>query len=253
MVEAPGRRDAQRHGILCRVVYNRGNGVAWRMVEAMFELPLFPLNTVLFPGMPLHLHIFEERYQQMIGRCLQTHEPFGVVLIEEGVEALGPLAKPHRIGCTARIVQTDPLDDGRMNILAVGEERFRILALDDSHPYLVGQVEPYPLANQHPPTLTQTARRLRALVRRYLDALAEADLIEFETGQLPQDPLALAYLAATILQVAPAQKQALLTADSASRFLADLYALYRHELALLAALLANPDEDALEVGPFTLN
>ena len=67
----------------------------------MFELPLFPLNIVLFPGMPLSLHIFEDRYKLLIGKCLQERQPFGVVLIKKGIEALGPLAEPHHIGCTA--------------------------------------------------------------------------------------------------------------------------------------------------------
>ena len=86
----------------------------------MFELPLFPLNTVLFPGMPLPLHIFEDRYKQMINNCLEEKEPFGVVLIRNGKEALGPLAQPHSIGCTARIVEVQKLSDGRMNITSVG-------------------------------------------------------------------------------------------------------------------------------------
>jgi uncharacterized protein len=94
-----------------------------------FDLPLFPLNTVLFPGMPLTLHIFEERYKLMIERCLEHRQPFGVVLIRYGKEALGSLADPHRIGCTARILDVQPLSEGRMNISALGQKRFRILEL----------------------------------------------------------------------------------------------------------------------------
>ena len=58
----------------------------------MITLPLFPLNTVLFPGIPVHLHIFEERYKEMISQCLEARVPFGVVLIKSGPEALGPAA-----------------------------------------------------------------------------------------------------------------------------------------------------------------
>lgn len=86
----------------------------------MYELPLFPLNTVLFPGTPIQLHIFEDRYLKMINRCIEEHKPFGVVLIEEGSEAFGPLAKPYRIGCTALIAKVEKLEDGRINITAVG-------------------------------------------------------------------------------------------------------------------------------------
>ncbi len=78
----------------------------------MFEIPLFPLNTVLFPGTPIHLHIFEERYKQMINLCLQEQRPFGVVLIRNGMEALGPLAEPFHIGCTAEIAHVERLEDG---------------------------------------------------------------------------------------------------------------------------------------------
>ena len=106
----------------------------------MFELPLFPLNTVLFPGMPINLHIFEPRYKLMIEQCIQNDEPFGVVLIHKGTEASGPLAEPHPIGCTAQITQVERLDDGRMNILAVGGERFQIRSLNLFEPYLVGTV-----------------------------------------------------------------------------------------------------------------
>ena len=87
----------------------------------MFELRLFPLNTVLFPKMPLPLHIFEERYKLMITECMEADEPFGVVLIEEGSKAFGPLAQPHAVGCTARVVQVESLEDGRMNIITIGQ------------------------------------------------------------------------------------------------------------------------------------
>ena len=92
----------------------------------MNALPLFPLNTVLFPGMPLGLYIFEERYKLMMAQCLQEEQPFGVVLIAQGKEAMGPAAEPHPVGCTAVITEVQKLNDGRMNIVAVGQERFHI-------------------------------------------------------------------------------------------------------------------------------
>src|SRR3954466_6437378 len=97
----------------------------------MFELPLFPLNTVLFPGMPLNLHIFEERYKLMIGRCIEANQPFGAVLIKRGseVSGLGKAAEPFSIGCTVQITQVQSLGAGRMNISVVGKERFQIFSL----------------------------------------------------------------------------------------------------------------------------
>jgi len=90
------------------------------------EIPLFPLNTVLFPGGPLPLRIFEARYIDLIGRCLRDDAGFGVVLIREGVEAGGP-ALTCDVGTYARIVDFSQQPDGLLGIRAQGERRFRIL------------------------------------------------------------------------------------------------------------------------------
>ena len=107
------------------------------------ELPLFPLEqVVLFPGMPLPLRVFEERYKVMIGACQVTDQTFGVVLIRAGRE-VGEPAEPERVGCTARMLRIDRLPDGQMNILSVGEQRFRLLRPARVMPegYLMGDVE----------------------------------------------------------------------------------------------------------------
>ena len=104
------------------------------------SLPLFPLNLVLFPGMPLPLHIFEERYKAMIGQCLDTEQPFGVLLIKEGLE-VGEPADPFMIGTSARIVRVEQLDDGRMNMLTQGERRFQVMEITQKVPHLVGQIQ----------------------------------------------------------------------------------------------------------------
>jgi Lon protease-like protein len=104
------------------------------------NLPLFPLNTVLFPGAELPLHIFEPRYRQMIGQCIEQEAPFGVVLIRSGPE-VGGAAEPRRVGVTARITRVERLPDGRMNIISIGQDRFRILDTSTDLPYLTGDVE----------------------------------------------------------------------------------------------------------------
>ena len=88
-------------------------------------IPLFPLNTVLFPGGPLKLRIFEPRYVDMIGRCMREDIGFGVALIVEGVEAGGP-ARTGNVGTLARIVDFEQLKGGLLGITAHGRERFRI-------------------------------------------------------------------------------------------------------------------------------
>lgn len=206
----------------------------------MLEIPLFPLNTVLFPGMPISLHIFEERYKLMIQDCLAENLTFGVVLIAEGAEAHGRLATPHPIGCTAQITQVEKLAGGRLNIVAVGKNRFRIETLDDSQPYLRGRVALYPLENHTPEALQEPDAYLRRWVARYLKMLESAGQTTIDMQRMPQDALTFAYLAATLIQVPPAQKQPLLAAPSAGAFMQDLRELYRREVALLRTLLEQP-------------
>ena len=111
------------------------------MKTTHIELPLFPLHSVLCPGVALPLHIFEERYRLMVGRCIERSEPFGVVLIREGNE-VGPLVgRLADVGTTAVIREAGQYPDGRMDIMTVGGQRFRIHELDeDREPYLLGNV-----------------------------------------------------------------------------------------------------------------
>lgn len=109
--------------------------------DDLIELPLFPLNNVvLFPGMKLPLHIFEERYRNMIGACSDHDTPFGILLIKEGQE-VGEPAEPFTVGTTARITQVERLEDGRMNILTQGERRFEVVEVIQQVPHLVGLVK----------------------------------------------------------------------------------------------------------------
>ena len=89
------------------------------------KLPLFPLNTVLFPGAILPLHIFEERYKLMIARCIEERRPFGILLIRKGYE-VGDTAEPFDVGTTAHIARVDELEEGKMNLVCLGGKRFRI-------------------------------------------------------------------------------------------------------------------------------
>lgn len=215
------------------------------------DLPLFPLNTVLFPGMPLTLHIFEERYKLMIEHCLEPRQPFGVVLIRHGKEAFGSFAEPHRIGCTARILDVQPLSEGRMNIIALGQKRFRIQELSHDKPYLVGSVELFPLVETHKPLLDRTGRKLRPWVKRYMEILTRLSDVNLDPQHLPNDPLVLAYLAAVLLQVPPDKKQELLSTERAVDLLSDMYKLYRREVALLQAMFLEADVE--NVGRFSIN
>lgn len=217
----------------------------------MYELALFPLNTVLFPSTPIQLHIFENRYKQMIGECITEQKPFGVVLIRRGDEALGALADPHMIGCTASIIEVERLEQGRLNITAIGKDRFRILSLDSqSHPYLVGMVDNYPVAEQTSEILKPAATKLQIQVTRYLRLLVEAGLIELDTRTLPESPLLVAYLSAALLQVPPLQKQQLLSIHDAHTLIKRLITIYNREVALTRNLLKSSGS---EQGSFSVN
>ena len=102
--------------------------------DRIMKIPLFPLNMVLFPGAALPLHIFEERYREMVGECLSEKKAFGVVRADGEQMSI--------VGCTAQIIRVmERYDDGRMDILCEGVRRFEIEALDESRRYLQADVE----------------------------------------------------------------------------------------------------------------
>src|SRR5579872_1613474 len=111
------------------------------MGQELEELPLFLLHTVLFPYAHIRLHVFEDRYKELVHDCIHNERPFGIVLIRSGDEA-GRLADPYMVGTAVHIEKVDYLEDGRMDIQVHGERRFRIRRLDESKPYLTGFVEP---------------------------------------------------------------------------------------------------------------
>lgn len=213
----------------------------------MIELPLFPLNTVLFPEMPIPLHIFEERYKLMMNMCLQEQRPFGIVLIQEGKAEGAPLAVPYEIGCTAEITNVQSLDDGRLLIMAIGQKRFRILSLKRNKPYLVGQVEYLPLETEDEQLVSRGSGRLRPLVIEYLQLLSRLGDVEFDPMQVPTAGEDLVYLAAAIIQVPTEIKQAFLVTDKATKLLHDLHITYRQEIGLMRHM---PKEDQ---GLFSIN
>ena len=105
------------------------------------DLPLFPLNTVLCPGIALPLHVFEDRYRALVRHCLETTSPFGIVLIREGREIGSGAISFSGVGTIAEIRDAGRRDDGRFDLLVVGTRRFGIQrVLDGRGPYLVADV-----------------------------------------------------------------------------------------------------------------
>ena len=138
----------------------------------MAEIPLFPLNVVLMPGTPLPLHIFEERYKQMVDECLESETEFGMVLADE--------SGTRRVGCTAKIVElVQRYDDGRMVILVEGTRRFKLNNVMTGKPYYVGDIE-Y-LEDEPVGDVSALAEECIALLERVIQAATEGAVgIEIE-------------------------------------------------------------------------
>ncbi|HIB11177.1 MAG TPA: hypothetical protein EYO17_04515 [Dehalococcoidia bacterium] len=192
--------------------------------DGLTRLALFPLNLVLFPGMELPLHIFEERYKDMIGECLEQDVPFGVVLIKEGLEVGAP-ADPERIGTSTRILRSEILDQGRMNIVTKGERRFEIEEIIQRVPYVVGRVrflvelegegcaELIPQINDE---YVDLVKNLTALTGGYTSRV-----------EIPEDPIELSYAIAGNLNLEPHLRQSLLVTETAATRLFDLIPLLK--------------------------
>ncbi len=192
--------------------------------DGLTTLPLFPLNLVLFPGMDLPLHIFEERYRNMIGECLEQDSLFGVVLIKEGTEVGAP-ADPERIGTSTRILHSELLDQGRMNIMTKGQQRFEIEEIVQRVPHLIGRVrflvelegegcaDLIPQINDEYVALV---KNLTALTGGYTSRV-----------DVPQDPNELSYAIAANLELEPHLRQSLLVTETAATRLFDLIPLLK--------------------------
>ncbi|NIR28273.1 MAG: peptidase S16 [Gammaproteobacteria bacterium] len=139
------------------------------MTSETGELPLFPLHTVLFPGGPLSLRIFEPRYLDMVRDCVRQDSSFGVCLIRDGVEA-GPAAEIVDVGTLARIVDWNRLEDGLLGVTAMGQGRFRVLERRvRSDELVVGRIERLPEEPHH--HVPDAHQELVGLVQALLDKL----------------------------------------------------------------------------------
>lgn len=188
--------------------------------------------------MPVHLYIFELRYRLMMREILQSNQNFGVILIQQGMESLGPLAKTYSVGTTARIVEVEPLEGGTMNIGAIGLERFQIVRILKDHPYLIAEVESQPFVVHDEETFNGCAKRLYHNVKSYLamvtrlmqNASKEEERMDLTELDLPDDSVTLVHMAASLLQLPTLEKQMLLSLDSMDALVQNIARLYRREL-----------------------
>lgn len=176
------------------------------------ELPLFPLDLVLFPDMPLPLHIFEDRYREMVNLCVRESRPFGIVLVT-GTDPSTGRARTSDIGCVARIARVERLPDGHMNIEVIGEGRFRILDTHEQQSYRVGLTEPYEDQPGDSGAIGPMAVDVERLLRDFLARSFAAAGHRLPDFDLPDDPQLLSFTVAHALPVDVAEKQTLLSQD----------------------------------------
>lgn len=216
-------------------------------------IPIFPLNTVLFPGMLLPLNIFEDRYKLMLKHCLAESVDFGVVLLKDG-QPEGPLSGDvFRIGTTAQIRQVDSIGD-RFNILSVGIRRFRVIELHaELYPYLSATVEYYPVESDFSANIRILGLELRRLMQIYLETYKRLKGKALQISEMPDDPLTLAFLIAIIMPVDNDIKQQILSMPDTYGMLKKEYELLRHENLVLELIEQSKPAWIQEKIQFNLN
>ncbi len=200
------------------------------------ELPLFPLNVVLFPGEELPLHIFESRYRLMINECYEEEKPFGVVLVRPESEFLQEV--PYSVGTMAEIEALDRLEDGRMNLIARGLLRFRILSQHREKPYLSGLVEIFEDITEPEHVLRTYTSQARELFNSYLDILLEAIGKQDMQLDLPTGPEELSHFIAYFLDMENERKQQFLELTSTAQRLEGEIDALRTELPVMRQMLS---------------
>ena len=177
-----------------------------------FRLPIFPLSVVLFPGIPLPLHIFEPRYKRMLADCLEADRRFGIT-----PAAAADPPEPGAIGCIAEVRVNQELPDGRSNIVVVGRSRFVLSRLlNESLPYLIAEVQTFEDDEGSEPPADQT-EALRLLFTQYFAGLHELNDTIPEEPALPDDALSLSFQVAGGIECDLGVKQRLLAERSTAR------------------------------------
>jgi uncharacterized protein len=224
------------------------------------RLPLFPLGSVLFPGLVLPLNVFEERYRALVRDLLALPEDaprrFGVVAIRDGHEVApgGPDAADggaaagfgadlttslHAVGCTAEIASAREKDDGGYEVVATGATRFRVLSLDASGPYLTAEVEELPEpAGEGAGPLAEGVERAFRNYQKQVAGAGERSMAG--TQELPDRPTVLSYLVAAATVVEVPVRQRLLEAEDTAKRLREELKLLRRETAVIAKLPSLP-------------
>jgi Lon protease-like protein len=202
----------------------------------VIELPLFPLNVVLFPGADLPLHIFEARYRLMIKECHEQDKPFGVVLARPNSPQMRE--EPYTVGTMAAILALSRMDDGRMNMIARGGQRFRILMQHHEKPYLTGIVEIFNDLPEPEQALREHADKAQELFNTYLEILLEVVGKPETQFNLPAEPEELSHFISYFLDIEDEEKQQLLEMTLTTQRLESVIETLRREVPFVRQMLS---------------
>lgn len=206
------------------------------MADEIIEIPLFPLDLVLFPGMVQPLHIFEPRYREMTRFCLDSNISFGVALATP--ESEFGHEQPERFGTLARIADYQRLPDGRYNLITVGVRRFEALELRQDKPYLSGKVRLLP-EDIGVGDIASLTLETRSLLDDYLSLVLSIMEGGETTIAVPKDTVELSYFIAVCLPCEDVVKQTLLEAQTAVERLTRERELLRMEIAAISTQILN--------------
>ena len=205
-------------------------------------LPMFPLNTVLFPGVSVPLRVFEDRYRALVHHLLRVPDPtdrvFGTVAIREGYEVGDHGAQSlYKVGCRVRMTDVEARPDGSFDIVAVGLDRIELERLDTSGSFPLGHVAARPETGA--PAHDEVVERARAMFTAYRVALSEIRSDPYP-AELPRDPTYLSWTLAAVAPLPMPDRQSLLEAEDAGLRLQLVTDLLRTELRAMNVIPSLP-------------
>jgi Lon protease-like protein len=208
-------------------------------------MPIFPLNAVVFPGVTVPLHVFEDRYRALVHHLLtisaKPDRLFGIVAIREGYEVgTHGVASVHRVGCVVQMTSVEPYPDGRFDIEVVGRRRLRMDGLDTSGPFLVGDVETVDEPPDTSAAAVQQATLARETFEQYRRQLSDLRGDDVLDGDLPGDPEYLSYSLAATCLLTLRERQELLESPTATERLAMLRHALHEEMRAMTAIPSLP-------------
>ena len=209
------------------------------------QLPIFPLNTVVFPGVRVPLHVFEDRYRALVHHLLTIPDKslrlFGIVAIREGYEVgQHGVHSVHRVGCVVQMTSVEPYEDGRFDIEVLGRQRLRLDGLNTSGEFLVGDVEMLKERTAKGSDAAHEAARTYAIFEEYRRRLSQMRGGDVLDGDLPRDPEFLSYSLAATCLLTLSERQALLEADTPLERLVMLRFALREEMRAMRAIPSLP-------------